>query len=109
MWPATVSCGGKARADVLVGLRMRVEEDEQGRSFREGSVTRVKPVRGGGALVQMRVERRVVREVEVSGFERTWEFDADVLMSRVEVDWNRAGLSQRPAREELREPAAALV
>jgi hypothetical protein len=109
MWQGSVSRGGKTSADVLVGLRMRVVEDEQGRSFREGSVTRVKPVRGGGAVVRLRVDRRVVERVEVTRFERTFEFSADVLMSRVEVDWNGAGLSRRPALEDVREPAAAIV
>lgn len=109
MWQASVARGRTTGADVLVGRRMRVVEDEQGCSFREGSVTRVKPIRGGGALVQLRVDRRVVGRVEVARFERTWEFDADVLMSRVEVDWNGAGLSRRPALEDVREPAAAVV
>lgn len=109
MWQASVARGRKTGADVLVGLRMRVEEDEQGCSFREGSVARVRKVRGGGAVVQLRVDRRVVEGVEVARFERAFEFNADVLMSRVEVDWNGAGLSRRPALEDVREPAAAVV
>jgi hypothetical protein len=84
--------------DVLLGLRVRVKDADDGRSFREGLVTHVKALPEGREQVRMRVDRRVVGLAEQSAFDAMWEFESDILMSLVEIDWNAKGIKPGQAR-----------
>lgn len=104
-----VQTGRPEGADLLVGMQLRLQDGDDEGSFREGVVTRVCPAAGGRERIVMAVRRRVIDDIELLRFERVWEFDSDVPMSQVEVDWNDRGLSKRVAAEVALEPVAAIA
>lgn len=95
--------------DFLLGLRVRVQDADDVRSFREGQITKVMATRKGCERVRMRVDRRVVGATELNAFDAMWEFESDILMSLVEVDWNAKGLTPRQARGVMSDRARASV
>lgn len=55
------------RPDIMLGARIRVSDDDSGRSFHEGTVVAVEPIcteRGLGECLRVMVGRRVIDNTE---------------------------------------------